>query len=249
MIPGWLTTLSVLMLGLGGACALIIAVHLALGHKQQMWIMNLVWPLTALFGTVVSLWAYFRYGRLAEHAKACKARAKDETPPSKKLTPFPIMVAKGTAHCGAGCTLGDVCAEFVALSFPTIAIGLGWTSLFPEGHHGKIFAVWILDFLFAFAFGVWFQYLTIKPMRDLSPAQGLVQALKADTLSLAAWQLGMYGFMAFAHFFVFVRVWNAEITPSMPEFWFAMQIAMLFGFATSYPVNWRLIRSGVKEAM
>ena len=28
-----------------------------------------------------------------------------------------------------------------------------------------------------------------------------------------------------------------------------MQIAMLFGFATAYPVNWWLIESGIKEAM
>ncbi|WP_405083923.1 DUF4396 domain-containing protein [Paraburkholderia caribensis] len=28
-----------------------------------------------------------------------------------------------------------------------------------------------------------------------------------------------------------------------------MQLAMLAGFATSYPVNWWLIRSGVKEKM
>jgi hypothetical protein len=28
-----------------------------------------------------------------------------------------------------------------------------------------------------------------------------------------------------------------------------MQIAMVFGFATAYPVNWWLIRSGIKERM
>ncbi len=28
-----------------------------------------------------------------------------------------------------------------------------------------------------------------------------------------------------------------------------MQIAMLAGFVSSYPVNWWLIRSGIKEAM
>ena len=34
-----------------------------------------------------------------------------------------------------------------------------------------------------------------------------------------------------------------------PEFWFVMQIAMLAGFCTSYPVNWWLIRVGIKERM
>jgi hypothetical protein len=33
------------------------------------------------------------------------------------------------------------------------------------------------------------------------------------------------------------------------EFWFMMQIAMLAGFAVSYPVNWWLIRAGLKEVM
>ena len=32
-------------------------------------------------------------------------------------------------------------------------------------------------------------------------------------------------------------------------FWFMMQIAMMLGLATTFPMNWWLIRRGVKEAM
>ena len=96
--------------------------------------------------------------------------------------------------------------------------------------------------IFAFLFGVAFQYFTIKPMRGLSPVQGLVQAVKADSLSLTAWQVGMYGFMAIAGFVIFVYVWPHSIEPKMPQFWFMMQIAMLFGFVTSYPANWAMKR-------
>ena len=39
-------------------------------------------------------------------------------------------------------------------------------------------------------------------MRGLSPGAGIVAALKADTLSLISWQVGMYGFMALAQFAV-----------------------------------------------
>ena len=60
----------------------------------------------------------------------------------------------------------------------------------------KIFAVWIVDFIFAFAFGMVFQYFTIAPMRGLWFGQESGPAIKADTLSLTAWQIGMYGFMA-----------------------------------------------------
>jgi hypothetical protein len=34
-----------------------------------------------------------------------------------------------------------------------------------------------------------------------------------------------------------------------PALWGMMQVAMLAGSATSYPVNWWLVRVGIKEAM
>ena len=73
----------------------------------------------------------------------------------------------------------------------------------------------------------------------------LVAALKADTLSLTAWQVGMYGWMAVATFLIFGR----ELDKADPVFWFMMQIAMLAGFLTSYPVNWWLVSAGIKEKM
>jgi hypothetical protein len=59
----------------------------------------------------------------------------------------------------------------------------------------------------------------------------------------------MYGFMAIAYFWIFRRVLGVELGVNSVEFWFMMQIAMLCGFATSYPVNWWLLRAGLKEAM
>ncbi len=59
----------------------------------------------------------------------------------------------------------------------------------------------------------------------------------------------MYGFMAFAHFYVFARVLGFSLDGNTVEFWFMMQIAMLCGFVTSYLVNWWLIRAGIKEKM
>ncbi|MBL27394.1 MAG: hypothetical protein CMM50_07590 [Rhodospirillaceae bacterium] len=244
MIPDWLTILSAVSLTVAFVCAAIIAVDIA-KHPQHMWIMNVVWPVTALFGSIAALLAYFRYGRLAEDSKARAAMERDETPPHKALTPFPVKVGKGTSHCGSGCTLGDICAEWLAFLVPAIAVWLGWKSIFPE----KIYAVWIVDYIFAFAIGVVFQYFTIAPMRGLSLGPGLVQAVKADALSLTAWQVGMYGFMAFAHFYLFKTLLGAKLAVNTPEFWFMMQIAMWAGFATAYPVNWWLIRKGIKESM
>jgi hypothetical protein len=231
-------------LALGAVCAAIIAADEA-GHPQHMGIMNVVWPVTALFGTGWVAWQYFAYGRLATHEKAHAARERDEEPPNKRLTPFPVMVANGALHCGSGCTLGDICAEWLVFAVPAVAVAFGWHGLFGD----KIFAAWVVDYLFAYAFGVVFQYFTIAPMRGLSLGRGVLAAIKADTLSLTAWQVGMYGFMAVAHFVIFRIGFGAKLETNTPEFWFMMQIAMLFGFATAYPVNWWLLRSGVKERM
>ncbi len=249
MIPQWFTVLSIIMLVLGGLCAIVIAADLLLGHRQHMWIMNIVWPVCALFGTLAVVWLYFKYGRLAAEQKVNEAKAQGEEPPSKTQSPFSVMVAKAALHCGSGCTLGDICAEFLALGVPAVAVAFGWRWLFPSTEQGKVFAVWILDYLFAFVIGVAFQYFTIVPMRSLPVFKGLVQAVKADCLSLTAWQVGMYGLMAIAQFAVFEPVWEQLVKPDRPEFWFTMQIAMLCGFITAYPVNWWLVSSGIKEKM
>ena len=136
-------------------------------------------------------------------------------------------------------------AEWLAFFVPAVAVWFGWHSLFED----KMFAVWIVDYIFAFAFGIVFQYFSIAPMRGLGLGEGIVAALKADTLSLTAWQVGMYGFMAFAHFYLFGYLLGVKLEVNTPEFWFVMQIAMLAGFCTAYPVNWWLIRSGIKERM
>lgn len=244
MIPTWLYVLAWVSVLLGFACAAYIVVDVK-RHPQHMKIMNYVWPLCALFGHVIIVPFYRKYGRLAAHEVAQPAMQNDETPPHMAKTPFPLKVAKGTLHCGSGCTLGDICAEWLAFFIPTIAIWLGWQELFAE----KVYAVWIFDYILAFLFGVAFQYFTIKPMRGLSPGAGLIQAVKADFLSLTAWQLGMYGFMAFAYFYLFAVVLGQKLNVASVEFWFMMQIAMLVGFVTSYPVNWWLIRRGIKESM
>ena len=228
MAPGWLHALSIAYLAFGGLCALVAAIDVT-RRPQPMWIMNIVWPVTALFGGVLVLWLYFTYGR----------RHGDDR------TPFPIAVANGTLHCGSGCTLGDIIAEWLAFAFPAVPVAFGYGSLFGT----KMFAVWILDYIFAYVLGVFFQYFTIAPMRGLSFWPGLRAAIKADTLSLTAWQVGMYGFMAIAVFLIFRHALGADLRTDMPEFWFMMQIAMICGFVTAYPVNWWLLRVGIKEPM
>ena len=72
MVPVWLHALSSIYLAFGVVSAAIIALDL-LRHPQHMWIMNIVWPVTALFGTAWIVWQYFSYGRLASRGQ-CPCR-------------------------------------------------------------------------------------------------------------------------------------------------------------------------------
>ena len=101
----------------------------------------------------------------------------------------------------------------------------------------------------AFGIGIFFQYFTIAPMRGLGLRDGIVAVVKADTASISAWQIGMYGLMAVIQFGWYRTAFGGIAAVNSPEFWFAMQLLMLAGFCTSYPANWWLIRAGLKEEM
>ena len=81
-----------------------------------------------------------------------------------------------------------------------------------------MYAVWILDFVFAFGLGIAFQYYAIVPMRDLDPGEGIIAAVKAGAFSLAAWQIGMYGFMAFAQLYWFTHLFGLRAEVNSVEF-------------------------------
>lgn len=162
-MPGWLHGLAIASLLLASLCAGLIAID-EMRHPQKMWIMNVVWPVTALFGSALWTWAYFRFGRLATREAADAAKRAGQDSPNKRKG-FAWMVAEGASHCGAGCTLGDILAEWLAFAVPVIATWFGWHWLFAE----KVFAVWVLDFVFAFGLGIVFQYFTIAPMRAWGP--------------------------------------------------------------------------------
>lgn len=231
MVPAWLEALAIAGLLLGAVSAAVVIVDLFAGYRQHMMVMNLVWPITMLYSGPLGLAAYFKVGRQSSHRAMHMAKEHGRQPAQSK--PFWQTVAVATTHCGGGCTLGDIIAEWALFFWPLTLFGQ------------RIFAAWVADFVIAYLLGVGFQYFTIKPMKHLSTGQGLIAAIKADTLSLLAWQLGMYGWMAIARFSIFGR----ELPVDEPLFWFMMQIGMLAGFLTSYPVNWWLVRSGMKEAM
>lgn len=232
-----LDTIAWIFLGIDFACAIVIALDEA-RDPQKMWIMNLVWPVTALYFGVFALWAYFRAGRQMTQAamqampkQEMEKHQKEQQTQARRCPSWP-QTALADSHCGAGCVLADIVTEFSIF-------GIGATLLGTE-----LYASYLWDFIAAWSLGIVFQYF--KPMRNLSVGGGIWAAIKADTLSISAFQIGMYAWMALVFFKLFR---SPHLHPNEPAYWLMMQIAMICGFTTSLPVNWFLVKIGWKEAM
>lgn len=229
MIPTWLHALATIYVPLSIAAALLVGGDILIGQRRQaMGIMEAVWPLTMLYWGPVGLFFYFRFGRAQPKPGHAHAHAHAH---HHHDTPMPQATFKGATHCGAGCALGDFLGDWIAF-----AAGF---SLFGSEFAGKV----LLGFVLAYLFGVAFQYLAVAPMRKLSLTEGLIAAVKIDTLSLLAYEVGMFAAMGARQALL------PQLHPTDWAYWLTMQAAMIIGFATTFPVNWWLIRSGVKERM
>lgn len=196
------------------------------GLRQPMLVMEAVWPLTALYLGVPGWLVYARLGRPEVRRDAAEAGERD--------VPEWQGVAVSATHCGAGCALGDVIGEWVVFA---MSLTIAGAALWPE---------YILDFAIAYALGILFQYFAIKPMSDLSTRAVLGRAVRADTLSLVAFEAGMFAWMALV-FFVFFP--HPHLQAGHAAYWLMMQIAMALGLLTTYPVNIWLVRRGIKHPM
>ncbi|REC94820.1 DUF4396 domain-containing protein [Kushneria indalinina] len=214
-------------------CALIAAD--VRRRPQHMAIMNVTWPITGLYMPVLGWWVYQKMGRTARADQGHDASEHHQHGGHEHHGDKPQWqgVFVSATHCGGGCTLGDITAA-------PLATALGFT-LFGSHMAGHF----LLAFVAAYAFGILFQYLPIREMGERSPKAGLLDAIKADTLSLIAFQIGMYLWMLIAT----PLLLDGQMDAATPEFWFMMQIAMLVGFLSSYPANWLLVNKGIKHAM
>lgn len=230
MVPIWLTALAWAALAAAGLSAAAILVDIyARGHRLWMRVMEAVWPVTALYLGPIAVWGYWRYGRTTS-PRWLEDRGL-EAPPEK---PFWARVAVGVSHCGAGCTLGDIIAE---TGIFLLGLQIAGTALWAE---------YLGDYVLAVLLGLAFQYFAIAPMRGLGFRKGIAAAAKADVLSLTAFEVGLFGWMALMAFVFFP---SPHLHPDSPVYWFLMQVGMVVGFATAWPANVWLIRKGIKEAM
>ncbi len=226
--PDWLQALAAIYVPLSVASAILVAADIVLlGRRQTMGIMDAVWPLTMLYWGPAGLVFYAWFGRAAPHGAVQPPGAHG----AHGSQPMWQATFKGATHCGAGCALGDFIGDW-------FAFGVGLT-VFGSALGGK----YLMAFALAYLFGIVFQFFSVAPMRGLGLRDGLVAAVKIDTLSLLAYEVGMFAAMG-------LWAWlYPALQPTGWTYWLLMQAAMVLGFATTYPVNWWLIRSGIKEKM
>ncbi|MBS0420943.1 MAG: DUF4396 domain-containing protein [Proteobacteria bacterium] len=222
-MPQWLITLSWVCLALGLATAAVLAADIV-RHRQKMKIMNIVWPVTGLYFPLIGWWFY----------KAAGRPMAIDAPKSAGPKPRWKSIFLSATHCASGCVIGDLIGA-------PIVFATGW-ALFGQ----RLFSEYLVEFALAYLFGIAFQYFPIRAMRRVSPYDAIKDAVKADTLSLTAFEVGMFAWMALIYF-----VLLASYRPDSPTpvFWFMMQVGMVLGFLTAYPANWLLIKWGVKSGM
>jgi hypothetical protein len=81
--------------------------------------------------------------------------------------------------------------------------------------------------------------------KQLSRKQGLKEAIKPDTLSLTAYEVGLFIWMGLTQLVFF----HSKLEPTEPLYWFMMQVGMALGLLTTYPANWWLVKKSIKNGM
>ena len=243
MSPAWLSVIAWTYLVVCFACAFWIAYDIAVNKRRQpMGVMNVVYPITALYLGPFALAFYRRWGRVGPLATVvpmsmnrASASGTARASAGGRSRPWWVMMATEVSHCGSGCVLGDVISEFVIFGLGLAIAGV------------VLSAEYVGDYILALALGIVFQYFAIAPMRGLGVKDGLKAATKADFISLTAFEIGLFGWMAIMAFVLFPA--PHLLTPSSAVFWFLMQIGMIIGFFTSWPANVWLVNRGIKVPM
>ena len=271
MTATWLTVVAWVYLTACFCCASIVAYDIVVNRRRQhMGIMNFVYPITALYFGPVALAFYWRWARTdrqpakrampasmasaplaavptatdgdsghhdghGSDAATSSARVHHSEQPAANPKPWWVSIAIEVSHCGSGCALGDVVSEFAIF---WLALTIAGTTLLAE---------YVGDYILALAFGILFQYFAIAPMRGLGLRDGLKAAAKADFISLTAFEVGLFGWMAVMTFVLFPAPHN--LAANSAAFWFLMQTGMIIGYFTSWPANVWLVRRGIKVPM
>lgn len=225
-VPEWLTTISWVFVGIALLCAAALVYDIyGRGHRQRVRAMEAVWPISALYFGPLALALYARWGR----PRTEKSRAEHDVTPEANV---PAEATTRGITGGAASTVAHfIGVPLVVLSGLTIA-GLDlWAMIL-------VIAVIATALLFGFEY-----FASSVRGRHVSRGKGLGVALAVALVTVLAFDVGMGGWMLFLHFF-----WIMP-PPTDVAFLFLMQVGLVLGFLTGYPVMaWLATRDTAETA-
>jgi hypothetical protein len=223
MQPTWLLILSWVAIAAASTSAAVIVVdEWILRYRQPVRILEIVWPVTALYSGPEAIAAYRKWGR----PQSLRWQERHGNPPKKPQNPSLLHLR----HCGAHCTLGAILATVT-----TFAIGI-------NGAGGAGWPEYVADYVAALAIGVLFRY-SADSRRGGSRAWAAIRiVIKADLLTVSAFELALLVWLVLMDDLVFPAV----LRPNSPVFWFILQIGLIIGFFAAWPASSWLIRRGIK---
>ncbi len=224
MVPAWVTILAWVYTSAGVLIGAWMVADTYLGrYRQQMWAMEIVWPITAIWSGPLGLWAYLRWGRPATQ----KWQARNGPAPELGL---PAKAAVETIPGGAASFVGH------AIAVPIVVA----TGITIAGEH--VWPMILLIAAFALPLLIAFEYrsLTMFAGPRSSPGRRLRVATLISVLAILAFDLGMGATMLIVAFVL-------GYPPTTMAFWLVMWGGIMLGFITAYPVVWWLLARGTPQ--
>ena len=223
-LPEWLTPMSWVFVALGVISAALVLYDIyGRHHHQPNAAMSLVWPISALYLGPFGLWAYNRWGKSGTHSQAGRAARSEQDLHGQVIT--------GSTPGGAAATLGHfIGVPLVVASGLTIAGTNLWVMI-------------IFIALLAIALLFIFEYFFASSAKHASAGRKAGAALLTATITVLAFDIGMGGWMLLMHFGNFMPA------PTDISFFFLMQIGLVLGLLTAYPVVRMLLQHRVKTVV
>ncbi|MBM0256817.1 DUF4396 domain-containing protein [Micromonospora sp. 4G55] len=213
---------TALAVGIAGSAAVVVD-NLILRYRQPVKIMELVWPVTALYIGPAAVVAYWKWGRPRSH----RWRQRHGRPPRRpRQATFLIQLC----HDGAHCALGTILAEAAVF-----AIGIDTSG-------GKWWVEYTSGYSMAVAIGVVFRYSAEAQRRRRRIWAAIKAFARADLAGVSAFELTLFIWLALAEHAIF----PAASLRSIPVYWFITQIGLIAGFIAALPTNLWLAHHGIR---
>lgn len=221
-LPAWVESLAWLFLVVAVASAAAIVYDIrARGRRQPKKVMELMWPLAALYLGPLALPAYNRFGRTGDVSSADQS------------LPAPLTVTAVQSGLPGGVSSG--LAHIVAVPF-VVATGLTISNV-------DMWAMVAIITVLATAGIFAFEYFVFTSRDRRVPGLGGVRpALVVALVTVVAFDLGMLGWMLFLYY--------GDYMPAAGDirFTFLMQIGLVLGTLTAFPAM-RLLAARGKPAV